>query len=150
MVGSMAALWFAPAVLSELIAGRGPDDGEDWDDYAKRSAFTWATYPLQSIVFVRDLVAAAGPYGYDGPPAMEAIAQTGRALTIPATALDPDEELSRADVKAAFEAAGYWGHLPSRQMWITGSYLYDWTTGAESPETVGEAAEGLAFPRRPQ
>ena len=149
-VASMVALWFAPAVLSEIVAGRGPDDDEDWDEYAKRSATTWALYPLQSVAFVRDIVSGMGPFGYDGPPVVEAMATTATALTLPAQAVDEDEEISRAEVKAAVLALGYWGHLPSRQMWITGSYLYDWATGAENPETAAEALEGLAYPRQQQ
>jgi hypothetical protein len=91
-----------------------------------------------------------GPYGYDGSPALEAFEQTARAVKIPAKALDDNEDVSRSDVKAAILAASYWGHLPGRQAWITGSYLFDWATGEEQPESAGEVAKGLAFPRRAQ
>lgn len=147
---SMFALWFAPAILSELLAGRGPGEDEPWEDYLKRTAYLWALYPAQSVVLLRDIASAMGPYGYDGSPALEAFEQTARAVKIPAKALDDNEDVSRSDVKAAILAASYWGHLPGRQAWITGSYLFDWTTGEEQPESVGDVAEGLAFSRRTQ
>lgn len=52
------------------------------------------------------------------------------------------EPMSRAEVKAAVEAAGYWGKLPSRQMWITGEALYDWMMGYDI------APQDLVFPRQ--
>ena len=179
-VAAMVALWFVPGILSEILAGRGPDDDEPWDEYLTRTAWAWAGYPLQSIALVREIVNGMGPYGYDGPPVVEALAKTGETLTIPpvggaaagavvgaALTRSPygaaagsviggvigtaamDEELSRADVRTALLAAGYWGHLPSRQAWITGSYIYDWATGEENPENAPEAAAGLAFARKP-
>ena len=45
-------------------------------------------------------------------------------------------------------AVGYWAQLPSRQMYITGSYLYDWMMGYEEPEQPSEVLRGLAFPRQ--
>lgn len=147
-VASMLTLWFMPAVLSEIVAGRGPDDDEDWDEYMKRTASLWATYPLQSVVFVRDVVNAAGPWGYDGPPALEAITKTGETLALPAKILDEDAELTRGDLRDALLAGSYWGHLPGRQMWITGSYLYDWSTGEEDPDDLAQFMEGLAFARQ--
>lgn len=178
-VASMLALWFVPAVLSEIVAGRGPDDDEPFDEYLKRTAYLWGLYPLQSIVLVRDVANAVGPWGYDGPPALDAIEQTGKTLGLPEGggaalggiagaavtrsvvgtaigaavggtigALSSDEELTRSDVKNALLAASYWGHLPGRQMWISGSYLYDWATGEEDPETIAEFMEGLAFARQ--
>lgn len=144
---SMLALWFVPAVLSEVIAGRGPGEDESWEEYLKRTAYLWALYPAQSVVLLRDVMNAMGPYGYDGSPALDALEQTARALKIPVKALDEDAEVSRSDVKAVVLATSYWGQLPGRQAWITGSYLFDWMTGEEQPETVAEAARNLAFSR---
>jgi hypothetical protein len=152
-VASMVMLWFAPAILSEVLAGRGPDDDEPWEDYLKRTAWNWALYPFQSIAGIRDVVAYYSPYGYDGPPLIEALGTTGALIGFPVeaawAALSEDKELTRTDVKEALLGASYWGHLPGRQMWITGSYLYDWATGEEDPETVAEVLEGLAFARKP-
>jgi hypothetical protein len=144
---SMFALWFVPAVLSEVIAGRGPGEDESWDEYLKRTAYLWGLYPTQSVVLLRDVMSAMGPYGYDGSPALDAFEQTARTMRIPVKALDDESEVSRSDVKAALLTASYWGHLPGRQMWITGSYLFDWMTGEEQPESIGEVAQGLSYSR---
>jgi hypothetical protein len=139
LIGSLATLWFVPAILAEILAQRGPGEDEEWGSWFQRTWTNWALYPLQGLIGFRELVQAMGPYGYDGPPALDAISQTGRALKIPIAALDEDAEIKRGDVKAAVEAASYWGHLPGRQMWITGEYLYDYMTGEEEDFSVKDA-----------
>lgn len=80
-------------------------------------------------------------------PAADAIDQTVRALgKVPK--LWNGEEFTRGDARAAVLAASYWGALPGRQLWITGSYLHDVATGEEQPESVLEFAEGAAFARK--
>lgn len=147
-VASMALLWFLPAVGAELLAGRGPDDDEDWDEWAARTWYIWLLYPAQSLVFVRDLASGFGPYGYDVSPAADAMEQTIRAMKGLSDLPNPDEEFDRADAKAAVLAVSYWAGLPGRQAWITGSYLYDWMTGEDVPETWQEAVRNLAYTRR--
>lgn len=142
LAGSMMLLWFMPAILSELIAGRGPGDDDDWEEWFAHNAANFGLYPLQGLIGFREMVQAMGPYGYDGPPALDAISQTGRALKIPFKAVDDEAEVTRSDVRAAVEAASYWGHLPGRQMWITGEYLYDYMTGEEDEFSLKEAMLG--------
>lgn len=142
---SMFYLWFVPSVLAELIAGRGPEDEEEWPAWA---AGKLISYPFQAVVGLRDLVNAMGPYGYDASPAFDAFEQTVRAVKGAAEAVATDEEFEESDARSAALAIGYWAQLPARQMWITGSYLYDWITGEEDPESFGEVLRGLAFARR--
>jgi hypothetical protein len=143
LIASMATLWFLPAVLSELIAQRGPEEDEDWGEWFANDWTNWAMYPLQGLVGARDIVQAMGPFGYDGPPALDAISKTGRALKIPLKAADPEQEVTKADIKAAVEAVSYWGHLPGRQLWITGEYLYAYMAGEVDEFSVRDAL----FPR---
>lgn len=125
---SMMYLWFAPAILSELIAGRGPDDEDEW---AKWAAQKTIGYPLSTVVGVRDISnAVLSKYGYDASPAFDAFEKTAGAFDIPYK-VAVGEEVDRSDIKDATLAAGYWGKLPARQMWITGEYLYDYATGEE-------------------
>lgn len=147
---SMMYLWFLPAVLSEIIAGRGPDrdKGETWAQWSERTFYLWGLYPLYSLIGVRDVANALGPYDYEASPAFSALAETAKALLIPYKAFAPDEEVTRSDIKAAAMAVSYWGALPGRQMWITGSYLYDWMTGKDEPDDVAEALRNLAYSRR--
>lgn len=143
-VASMFYLWFVPAILSELIVGRGPDDEDEWLSWAAKKI---VTYPTQAIIGVRDIINGMGPYGYEASPAFAAFESLTETAKIAGKAVDPDEELERNDMKNLLLTAGYWGHLPARQMWITGSYMYDWMTGDDEPETVGEALRNLAFSR---
>lgn len=139
LVSSAMLLWFVPAVLGELLTQRGPGDDEEPEDWFVNNWKLWATYPLQGLIGFREIVQAMGPYGYDGPPALDAIAQTGTALNIPEKILDDEQDVSRSDVKAAVLAVSYWGHLPGRQGWITGSYLYDYMTGEVDEFSVRDA-----------
>jgi hypothetical protein len=52
LIASLTCLWFAPALLEELIRGNAPDDDEDW--------LTWILtkelfYPTATLVGVRDV-----------------------------------------------------------------------------------------------
>ncbi|WP_417793092.1 hypothetical protein [Terasakiella pusilla] len=130
LTASAFFLWFAPAVLSEIIAGRGPDDEDEWDKWALNKI---GAYPFQSMVLVRDIAnGVLGDYGYNAAPAFEAIERTSGALKAVGEAALTDEEWSRGDTKNAFLAASYWAPLPGRQMWISGEYTFDLMTGEES------------------
>ena len=141
---SMTMLWFMPAILGELLVGRGPDDDEEWPEWV---ATKLAQYPFQAIIGVRDLMnGVLGDYGYEASPvfdAGEALVKLGKSVGSVATG----EDVTRQDVRAALDAAGYWGHLPTKQMWITGSFMYDWMTGADRPASPVEASRNLLFAR---
>lgn len=145
LAASAMFLWIVPALLGELVAGRGPDDDEDWANWA---AINLAGYPAGAVVGLRDVSnAILTPYGFDASPAYDAFSTTARTARIPWKMLDPEQEVTRADVKSAVLAAGYWAALPSRQAWITGEYLYDVATGEADPETPQEFVKGLFFTR---
>lgn len=153
-LASMAVLWFLPAVMSELIAGRGPDEDEE-EDTMQWALWKMLRYPFSTVVGVRDIAAAIGPEAYDyelspvvsaGRSVVESINAIGKAA---GEAYRGDGfELTEGEVKQFIMAIGYWGQLPSRQMWITGSYIYDWMMGYEEPETPADVLQGLAFPRQ--
>lgn len=141
--GSMALLWFLPSVISELIAQRGPEDDEDELPWTLEQI---ARYPFASVVGVRDVAGGLASYltegqmFYDISPVVSAFEAPIRATGGAIEAVG-GEPMSRAEVKAAVEAAGYWGKWPSRQIWITGEALYDWMMGYDI------APQDLLFPR---
>lgn len=147
---SILSLWFVQAILSEIIAGRGPEEDEDWGEWA---AWELARYPFNGVILARDVANALGPDGFDFQlsPTAGAFASLTKALkavgSVPFEMLDDEAELTQGELKSIVEAAGYWGHLPTRQMWITGTYLYDWMMGYEAPESAQEAARNLFFTR---
>lgn len=151
-LASMFWIWFLPAAAETLLPGRGPDDDDDQLEW-----WTWhfALWPAQALLGIRDLARALGPdaFEYKLTPVEDVFTKTVEAAgAVGAQATDlldgsDDEEMTRGEFKAFIEAVGYWGHLPSRQMWITSEYLYDWMQGTEAPQNPLEAAGGLAFPR---
>ena len=125
---SALLLWFIPCVLSEIIAGRGPDDDEDWRIWAARLELA---YPFQSIVGARDIVnGIASAYGYQMSPAAaapESIVKFGRSVI---KALEDDDPGAMA--KTAIKATGYIFSLPIGQPLITCGNLWDYVTNPRS------------------
>lgn len=144
LIGSLALLWFLPAILEDVLRGRGPDDKDD-DSWLKWLLQKELLYPFGTVVLVRDLASALERYittgrkNFDGSPALaagEAVVGTiGGAWN-----LATGEDVTRENVRDAVMTAGYFAQLPARQVWLTSEYLYDWMTGNEQPESP---AEGL-------
>src|SRR5690606_3366260 len=108
-----------------------------------------------AMVGVRDLASAVGPEGfsYELSPVTSAGVSLAAALkaiggVVPELVVEGEVDLTRQEVKSVVEAVGYWGQLPARQAWITGTALYDWMMGYDEPESAVDAARDLAFPRR--
>jgi hypothetical protein len=153
-LASMTLLWFASATLSELLAGRWPEDDEE--DGLERMAWEVLRYPASTVVGLRDVTRAVGPdrFDYKLTPAEDAFIQSARTLNVAYRATlgdfmddETEFELSESDIKAMTLTAGYWGRLPSRQALITGGALYDWMMGYDAPEGVVDAARDLSFTR---
>lgn len=122
-------LWFMPAVLSELVAGRGPDDDEEPLEWA---AINLLQYPFQAVVAVRDMANAAfGEYDYQITPAQTAPTALVKWFKSVNKALE--EEDAGLLVKPTVEAAGYLLGLPLKQPIITVGNVWDYLTG-EDPE----------------
>jgi len=125
-VANMALLTILPAVLSELLMGRGPDEDkeEDWLTWAGKKSLMFA---LTGFVGVRDIVNAMGSdFGYAGSPvgsAAESMVRLGKQIA--------QGEADRGLARAAVDTAGPVLHLPSRQAWITAEGLYLWAEGRE-------------------
>ena len=152
LLADMTMLWFASSILSELVAGRGPEDDEDWREWMVVELMRGAVAPL---VLVRDVARAVGPgaFAYKLSPVEDAIRASATALNVAYDATagrlfdDEEFEVSKAELKAIVDAVGYWAKLPSRQSWIVAMALYDWKMGYDVPETPVEATRNLAFPR---
>lgn len=118
-----------PAVLSELVAGRGPDDDEEPLEWA---AINLLQYPFQAVVAVRDMANAAfGEYDYQITPAQTAPTALVKWFKSVNKALE--EEDAGLLVKPTVEAAGYLLGLPLKQPIITVGNVWDYLTG-EDPE----------------
>lgn len=122
-------LWFVPAVMGELLAGRGPDDDEEPGEWA---AMHILQYPFQAVVGVRDIASYVfGEYGYQLSPAQAAPKALGQWFKSVGKALE--EEDAGALVKPTAEAVGYLLGLPMKQPIVTVGNMWDYVTG-EDPD----------------
>jgi len=158
LVARSLVLVILPAVLGELLAGRGPDDEEDKIMWAARKALL---YPTTSMPVIRDLVnwqiepalanASGGSLhfqpGYKLSPVVQAIEKVG---SLPSKLIDGwTGERPWDDVAwDSLEASGYVFGLPTAQTRITGEYLSDLWTGKATPANAAEAMHDVLF-RRP-
>jgi len=141
LIGSMFLLWFIPAAMEDLLLGRSPDPGDDPQDWEKWLAKKELMYPFQSVVLMRDVVNGMDKYGYQPSAAFDAFESMSRTGQLGVKLLTGDKnEITRADVKGLAMTAGYAFGLPSRQIWLTSEYFYDWMTGEEQPNNPAEAA----------
>lgn len=158
LVARSIALVILPAVLGELLAGRGPDDDEDKTLWSIRKMLL---YPFASVPLIRDLAnwklepelakASGGNMqyqpGYKFTPIISAVE---KILGMPEKLIDgltgarPWDDVAWDEL----EASGYLFGLPTAQVRITGSYLYDLFTGKASPQDAAEAMHDTLF-RRP-
>lgn len=103
-----------PAVMADLIVGRGPDDEEG---YAKWAAKKIAMYPFMALPVIGPAVNAAGsPFSYTISPAGRTLDEgIVQPLKMVGKALDGDVEL-RAAIKQTIETTGYAVGLPLGQI----------------------------------
>lgn len=124
-------LWFVPAILTELAAGRGPDDDEEaW----KWGAKELLQYPFQTVVGLRDIVSSiSSGFGYQITPAQSAPASIVNWFSTINKALEKDDLTSKKVVEKTAEAGGYLASLPLKQFVITVGNMWDYLTG-EDPD----------------
>jgi hypothetical protein len=140
-IASMSMLWFVPAVMQELVTGRSPSPDDDSDKWWAWFAKNELQYPFQTVILLRDIVNGMTHNGYEPSAAFEmfdSITKSGQAVAQRVTG--QKDELTRSDAKNMAQAVGYTTRLPSKQLWLTGEYLYDWWTGDEQVDNPMEAA----------
>ena len=126
---SALMLWFLPAILSELVAGRGPDDDEEWWEWAMGNLLV---YPFLTIGYVKEIASSIeSGYDYQLSPSAGAPASLVKWARSVGKAIE-EEEPERA-VKPTIEAVGYALQLPLKQPVITLGNIWDYVTG-EDPE----------------
>jgi hypothetical protein len=149
--GTLMAAWFLPAVLWDLMTGRGPDD--DDDDGMLDDASLWSLrkiffYPFMTMPFLRDAASIverkiAGQYA---EPRMNPLADAGylvykagqTAWNETGDWMDGEDFEADKAIRSGLRAAGPLFGIPSNQIDVTGSYLYDLATGEEDFEGVGD------------
>lgn len=113
--------WFLPAVMSELLAGRGPDDD---DEAAGWWGSTLLKYPASAFIVLRDFSNALGSgFDFELSPSTEAFAKTVQFLNLIPKTITGDAEPGKL-LKSGFEAGGYWLQYPSKQISTTVGNIY--------------------------
>lgn len=150
-LGTMTAAWFLPAVIWDLVAGRGPDD--DDDDGIADDAALWAlrkifVYPFLTMPFIRDAASIAERKieGKFAEPRMTPLADAGylvfqagqTAWRETGDWMDGDDFEAENVIRSGLRASGPLFGIPSNQIDVTGSYMYDLATGEEDFEGVGD------------
>jgi hypothetical protein len=126
---SFLLLYMIPAVLTEIVAGRGPDDDEE---FLAWSAKQLLMYPMQTVVGMRSIAGAIeGEFGYKASPAEAApeavykfIVEVNKALT------DDDYKFDGKKLaKLSLKTLGYVGALPLGQAEISAFNVWDYLDG---------------------
>jgi len=147
-----------PAVISELLGNRGPDEDEDEVWWAIRKTLL---YPLATVPVIRDfsgyfeaaIIKASGegemkyPPSYKLSPVVTAIEKIMRMPGKIVDAMEGEKEPA-AVAWDIFEASGYIAGLPTAQTRITGEYLVDLLSGNEEPENAPELLRDAVFRRQ--
>lgn len=143
-IASIVLIWFLPAVMEDILRGRGPQPDDDKLKWVGRKI---AFYPLSTVVLLRDFASSLDrslEYGRLEAPttAVAQIIESAGKTAKAAIDLASGEELKRAQLREAFNTVGYFAQLPTRQLWKTGEYFHDWWTGTTSPDSPLEAFWG--------
>lgn len=116
-------LWFAPAIVSEILAGRGPDDDENWAAWAAKET---AVYPFMTVPGLREVVQS---FYSDYGAQKTVFGETGEtAKWLYKEATDGDDD-SLALFKKALRFSGYLVPLPTAQTDITIGQFVEYLTG---------------------
>jgi hypothetical protein len=128
-----------PPLLSQLLAGRGPDDDEDWAMWSFQQMLLGLFGP---IPLARDAAnALESGFGYSFTPAARAF-ETGLNVVKDARKAIEGEETKRA-TRNALEATGYVFGLPTGQLATAVQFIVDVSEGDKDPDGVGDWWQGL-------
>lgn len=144
-LGTLMAAWFLPAIIFELAVGRGPDEDDEPSDWYKWMSTKIGMYPLQTIPIVRDIGAGieakilgeyrqvrAAPIAEAGNAAVNALAAASENID---AAIGGEEIEGEKLTKDTLRALGPIFGLPTNQLDITGSFIFDVMTGEYEPES---------------
>lgn len=142
---TLLMMWFLPSVMESLIRGEMPDDEEEesWLEWLFRPERM--TFPLETVVGVRDLVSGIkwsekiGRTDFGNAPILQMYENLYSAGKAVGKMFDEEEDVTRRDVRGIVQTIGTLFKLPTGQGWKSGEYFHDWlVSGEEEPETIVE------------
>jgi hypothetical protein len=134
VLASVAMIGVLSPILSELVAGRPPEDDEEWLPWAMLQVMQGAA---GSIVLLRDVARALGPkaFPYKISPVEDALKKSVGAIqtvgeqTVGQLFSDEDTDLTESELKEIVETIGYWTRTPTRAVWRVVTSFTDWMQG---------------------
>ena len=139
----LAWLILLPVITEAIMRGREPEDEEARAQWWLKQ---FVLYGLVTVPVVRDIASGVmGEYGYTFTPVAGTIEKIVRGLGGIGDAIDPNEEMTEAEVKGLLNAAGFAAKLPAGQLWV----LYKWFQGFNEG-TLEEPIRELIYQRREQ
>lgn len=154
----LAQVWwgtFLPAVLSEVMAGRGP--GDEDDNWALWAMQVWIEFPFLTVIGLRDIASPAienvlgwrnrpWPGRYQLTPVQQAGESVLRFVSTAAEGLQGEADLEDVMLRG-FEAFGYMYGFPTSQAKITGRAILEMLDEGP-PDTTRETMRNLIFTPR--
>lgn len=144
-------LMVVPAIAGNLISGQGPKEDDDWGAWAARKV---GANLFSGVPILRDVVNYkerdwSGEFAtYQATPAARGVDVLLKTLDDAVGALGiSDKEPSDDWVKHALETSGYVFGLPTGQVGSTTQFLWDVSTGRQSPEDIADWFKGLIYGR---
>ena len=141
VIARLTFLIMLPVLFEALARREWPDEDEEpvwW--WAKRTML----YGVVTIPFVRDMASGMfGEYGYNMSPVasvLEKVARGGQGI---GAMIDPDEEMTDAQLRGLFDTVGVVAKVPSGQLWI----MYNWLRRAAEGELENPIHELIYKPR---
>lgn len=138
-------LFLVPPVLAELLAGRGPEDDEDWGWWAFRKSLFQSLGPIPIVRDIGEPIWATATdkptFGYSLSP-LQKVGETFVNVGGDIGNVAEGEETRRA-TRHALEAVGYTTGLVPGQVATSVQFLVDVGYGEQDPETAAEWWQGL-------
>ena len=135
-----------PAVLAELIVGRGPGDDEDPALWTIRKVLL---YPLMSVPLLRDIASMMDSgFDYKFSPIASGFDKLAKLTTSTGKMIEGDMEWQDYAFKVADTIGYVFGVAGTAQMTATGKYLWRVEEGDESPDNLAELIFYATFGKR--
>jgi hypothetical protein len=133
-LASVAMIGVLSPIIAELVAGRPPEDDEDWLPWAIQEV---AQSAAGSIVLLRDVANALGmnAFSYSPSPVISVGTKTVGAIqtlgeqTIGEVFGDEDQEVTESELREIVETVGFWTRTPTRAVWRVVTSFTDWMQG---------------------
>ena len=131
---SFVLLYLIPSLLGELLSGRGPDDDDDWLDWA---AVKLASYGMGTVVGVRNFSSVLEGYEVQFMPSERGVDAASSFLSEISKAMRDDKK-SKPEKLAKYGARtlGYAFRLPEGQAEITIGAMLEYLNGTNEDAEI--------------